>query len=92
MRVQSAIPLCAAVAGTAAFQQIPIVASDKQAPLQASSGEEKPLVESSALQDLITGDRLEVRAKRLYDIAKLGEHEYNHPTRVIGSAGRFSLI
>jgi len=48
------------------------------------------LVNSSELQDLISGDKLFARAKKLYEIAKLGEEEYNHPTRVIGSAGRCS--
>jgi aminopeptidase Y len=46
------------------------------------------MVNSTELQDLISGDRLMVRANKLYEIAKLGEEEYNHPTRVIGSAGR----
>ena len=27
------------------------------------------------------------RAEKLYEIAKLSEDQYNHPTRVIGSAG-----
>ncbi|PVI05535.1 aminopeptidase-like protein Y [Periconia macrospinosa] len=94
MRVQSAIPLCAAVAGTAAaLHQVPILsADDKQQQTVLDSSDKKPLVESPALQDLISADRLEVRAKRLYDIAKLGEHEYNHPTRVIGSAGHTGTL
>jgi aminopeptidase Y len=48
----------------------------------------KELVSSQALQDDITGDALFEHAKHLYDLAKLAEHEYNHPTRVIGSAGK----
>jgi aminopeptidase Y len=56
------------------------------------SDETKPLVNSSALQDLISGDRLMVRAKKLYEIAKLGESEYNHPTRVIGSDGHLATL
>jgi len=32
------------------------------------------------------------RAKKMYEIAKLGEEEYNHPTRVIGSAGHLGTL
>ena len=31
-------------------------------------------------------------AKKMYEIAKLGEEEYNHPTRVIGSAGKSAHV
>lgn len=82
--------LCVVAAGASALQ-IPILSSEKQAPIEiAGDGDyqgEKPLVESSELQELISGDKLFARAKKLYEIAKLGEEEYNHPTRVIGSAG-----
>jgi aminopeptidase Y len=81
------LALCAAVTGTAALQ-IPLFASNDQAPLKIA-GDSKPLVNTTELQDLISGDRLMTRAKKLYEIAKLGEAEYNHPTRVIGSAGRW---
>jgi hypothetical protein len=47
----------------------------------------KDVVSSQGLQDDITADALFKRAEHLYDLAKLAEHEYNHPTRVIGSAG-----
>lgn len=86
MVISSALALCAGAAGAAALQ-IPLLSSHKQAPIQVAD-EPKPLVNSSALQDLISGDRLMVRAKKMFEIAKLGEDEYNHPTRVIGSAGR----
>jgi aminopeptidase Y len=66
--------------------QIPLLSSTNQAPLGHPSGS-KPLVNSTELQDLISGDRLMTRANKLFEIAKLGEEEYNHPTRVIGSAG-----
>lgn len=78
--------LCAAVTGASALQ-IPLIASSSQALLGHPSGS-KPLVNSTDLQDLISGDRLLARSKKLFEIAKLGEEEYNHPTRVIGSAGR----
>lgn len=76
-------------AGVSALQ-IPLLSSETQAPIEVTGDYhgEKPLVNSSALQDLISGDRLFARAKKLYEIAKLGEEEYNHPTRVIGSAGK----
>jgi len=77
--------LCAAVTGATALQ-VPLLSSNNQALLGHPSGS-KPLVNSTELQDLISGDRLLTRAKKLYEIAKLGEEEYNHPTRVIGSAG-----
>jgi len=73
------------VVASASALQVPLLSSQKQA---ADDHDTKPLVNSSALQDLISGDRLMVRAKKLYEIAKLGEEEYNHPTRVIGSAGK----
>lgn len=81
------ISLCAAVAGTAALQ-IPFLSthSADQTYIE-SSHKSKPLVNSTELQDAISGDRLFARAKKLYEIAKSGEHEYNHPTRVIGSEG-----
>lgn len=81
MVFSSGFALCAAITGAAALQ-IPLL----QTPLDHPSGS-KPMVDSTELQDLITEDRLMIRAKKLYEIAKLGEAEYNHPTRVIGSAG-----
>jgi aminopeptidase Y len=47
----------------------------------------KELVSSKSLQDRIHVDNLLERAKTLYNIAELGEKEYSHPTRVIGSKG-----
>jgi aminopeptidase Y len=82
----SGFALCAAVTGAGALQ-IPLLSLfHNQAPLGHPSGS-KPMVNSTELQDLISGERLMVRANKLYEIAKLGEEEYNHPTRVIGSAG-----
>ncbi|KAM0323886.1 hypothetical protein ACHAQA_008467 [Verticillium albo-atrum] len=53
---------------------------------------DKPTIDSEALQNLIKGDNLFERAKQLYEIAKLGEEEYNHPTRVIGSEGHLGTL
>lgn len=47
----------------------------------------KKLVHSQRLQDLVVVANLTSRAEALYDIAKLSESEYHHPTRVIGSKG-----
>jgi aminopeptidase Y len=84
MVFSSGFALCAAITGAVALQ-IPLLSS-VQTPLGHPSGS-KPMVNSTELQDLISGDRLMIRAKKLYEIAKLGEEEFNHPTRVIGSAG-----
>jgi aminopeptidase Y len=86
MKSLSCIALCAAISGAAALR-IPFLSS-VQVPVKIDGGADtKPLIESSALQELISGDRLMRRAKELYEVAKLGEEEYNHPTRVIGSLG-----
>lgn len=90
MGTSSALVLCATVAGAAALQ-FPLISTPAQAPVQIA-GETKPLINSTELQDLISGDRLQARAKKLFEIAKLGEHEYNHPTRVIGSAGHLGTL
>ncbi|GKT64281.1 aminopeptidase Y [Colletotrichum tofieldiae] len=88
----------ALLGGASALQmQMQVQVSDQQAPLiadeaplistssPATSSSNKPLVETEALQDTISAENLLARAKELYDIAKLGEEEFNHPTRVIGS-------
>ncbi|KAL5439362.1 hypothetical protein PMIN06_009983 [Paraphaeosphaeria minitans] len=74
------------VTGVSALQ-IPLLSSSEQAPVQPAGDYhgEKPLVNSSALQDLISGDKLFARAEQLYEIAKLSQEKW--PTRVIGSAG-----
>ncbi|OAL45829.1 aminopeptidase-like protein Y [Pyrenochaeta sp. DS3sAY3a] len=86
----SGFALCAALTGATAFQ-IPLLSSSNQSPL-GHVNETKPPVDSSELQNLISGERLMTRAKKLYEIAKLGEDEYNHPTRVIGSAGHVGTL
>lgn len=49
----------------------------------------KVLVSSASLENDIKQHNLLKRAEHLYKIAKTSEHEYNHPTRVIGSEGEF---
>ncbi|KAK4208198.1 peptidase family M28 [Rhypophila decipiens] len=53
---------------------------------------EKKAIDSEALQGTIKVENLLARAKQLYEIAKLGEDEYNHPTRVIGSKGHTGTL
>ena len=86
MRPSTSLALCAAVAGASALQ-FPFLWPEKEAPSLAA-GETKPLVDSEELQDLVSGERLLAGAKKLFEVAKLSEDEYNHPTRVIGSAGK----
>jgi aminopeptidase Y len=86
MRISSTLAQCATIAGAASLQ-IPLFWSSGEAPLDHPNGT-KTEINSTELQELISGDRLYARAKKLFEIAKLGEDEYNHPTRVIGSAGK----
>lgn len=84
-----------ALSGVSALQipQVPLdaarVPSWSSSSGDGSSGSSLPIVDSKALQGLISADNLEARAKEFYKIAKLGEAEYGHPTRVIGSEGTF---
>lgn len=58
----------------------------------ALTSAKKPLVDSEALQDSISIDRLLKGAQDLYEIANLSSHEYNRPTRVIGSEGETAPV
>lgn len=69
------------------WEQAPVVVS---AP-ESSVGASKATIDTDALQALIRPDNLMSKAKELYEIAKLGEKQYGHPTRVIGSAGKPSF-
>ncbi|ODV85238.1 hypothetical protein CANARDRAFT_23302 [[Candida] arabinofermentans NRRL YB-2248] len=53
---------------------------------------ELPLVDSEALQALITTSALEYRAETLMAIANHSIAKFGHPTRVIGSKGHWSTI
>ena len=50
------------------------------------------VVDSEALQSKIHGKNLLARAEDLYKLAELSLHDYNHPTRVIGSAGHQATL
>lgn len=75
--------------GSASSLQQPLLGESQQSPLSSSAS--KPLVDSEALQKAISADRLVEMAQDLYEIAELSLHEYNHPTRVIGSEGEPSF-
>ncbi|KAL3425964.1 peptidase family M28 [Phlyctema vagabunda] len=81
-----AIAAASSLAGVLAIQ-LPLIETH-QAPISTS----KSLVSSSAIQDDISEENLLKRAEHLFEIAKLGEDEYNHPTRVIGSEGHLATI
>ncbi|KAK3368789.1 peptidase family M28 [Podospora didyma] len=91
---QIAIGGLAMVGGVAALQaQKPMVGGEQQPIVVSTAGSsDKPLVDTEKLQSTITKKNLLVRAKELFEIAKLGEPEYNHPTRVIGSAGHVGTL
>ncbi|KAK0639781.1 aminopeptidase Y precursor [Cercophora newfieldiana] len=85
----------AALGTASAFRldQKPIFAHPgQQQPIRGGADSEKPLVTSEALEATISSKNLLKRAKQLYEIAKLGEKEYNHPTRVIGSEGHVGTL
>ncbi|KAK8117935.1 uncharacterized protein PG998_006216 [Apiospora kogelbergensis] len=83
----------AALLGTASTYGIQQPMSSGDSPMTpVGQASKRPLVSSKALQDSIKGEHLLRRAKNLYEIAKLGEDEYNHPTRVIGSDGHLGTL
>ena len=84
----------AAALYTVSALQIPFLPSQiKQNPIVADlTATKKAPIDTEALQALINPDNLLKRAKELYEIAKLGEEEYGHPTRVIGSDGMYSHL
>jgi aminopeptidase Y len=75
--------------GESFASQLPLF--DPASTSQIHLAAKKELVSSESFQDRIHADRLFERAKTLYGIAELGEDEYNHPTRVIGSKGTVLL-
>lgn len=72
---------------SASALQRPLFDDAQQAPI-ATSSSSKPLVDSEALQDAISAEKLVQRSLDLYKIAELSLHEFNRPTRVIGSQGK----
>ncbi|CAN3364131.1 hypothetical protein DICA3_E14290 [Diutina catenulata] len=55
-------------------------------------GDQRPLVETEALQKLVSEDGLRLRAEQLYNISLTSVGQYGNPTRVIGSPGHWNTI
>ncbi|KAK6526961.1 hypothetical protein TWF281_010157 [Arthrobotrys megalospora] len=72
-------------------QQQPLVpGNDLSAAIRIHS--KKPPVDAESLAATIKTKNLLARAKDLYTIAHISEHEYGHPTRVIGSLGHLGTV
>ena len=84
----------AGVVSLGADQKPMIAAPDAPRPALGAdtAAADKPLVDSEALQATISIEALLARAKDLFQIAHLSHDEYNHPTRVIGSAGHVGTL
>lgn len=69
--------------------QLPIDLSSVPAWLSPSGSDTSklPLIDTEKLQDSISKKSLKKRAEDFYELAKKGEDEYGHPTRVIGGKG-----
>lgn len=81
-----------ALGGVNALQiplQLPIQLPDAPSWFLPSTGKhsELPLIETEKLQASISKESLKKRAEDFYELAKQGEEEYGHPTRVIGGKG-----
>lgn len=87
MRLQlSEVVITTLLLGEVGSVQLPLLQS--KVPITG----DKELVSSSALQSGVKAENLLKRAKELFKSAELGEEEYNHPTRVIGSEGHLGTI
>ncbi|KAK6349048.1 hypothetical protein TWF730_009808 [Orbilia blumenaviensis] len=71
-------------------QQQPLGQDDISAAIRIHS--KKPPVDAESLAATIKTKNLLDRAKDLYTIAHISEHEYGHPTRVIGSLGHLGTV
>ncbi|KAI1774987.1 Zn-dependent exopeptidase [Hypoxylon cercidicola] len=89
-RWSRALLLAALGAATASELQVPLI--PQQSPSGAGNALGKPLVNTDDLQASIKIESLLERAKDLYKIAQKSEHEYSHPTRVIGSEGHAGTL
>lgn len=87
MTVSKGLVVAAAALSGVSALQLPQIYLGGSGASSSSDLANLPVIDTKALQELITADNLEARAKEFYKIAKLGEDEYNHPTRVIGSKG-----
>ncbi|CAD6451597.1 85665156-610e-47fd-9b50-b442a25ea05c [Sclerotinia trifoliorum] len=89
--LRSTLILAAASLATSSIIQQPLKEQGSQSLIGTKTGT-KSLINSSSLQNDIKTENLLKRAHQLYKIAEEGIHEYNHPTRVIGSQGHTSTI
>lgn len=80
------------------FALLSLSAQAQQYPLQHEGSQDvtasapHKLVDSDALQAKISGKNLLARAEDLYRLAELSIHDFNRPTRVIGSAGHAATL
>lgn len=92
MRVDSAaLHLVPVLLGQVGALQLPLFQESNSKWATTNAGD-KPLISSPLLQEQVKAENLLDRARQLYKIAELGEDEYNHPTRVIGSKGTTYLF
>lgn len=92
MRVDSAaLHLAPVLLGQVSALQLPLF-QESNSKWPSTNAGEKPLINSPLLQEQVKAENLLDRARQLYKIAELGEDEYNHPTRVIGSKGTTHLF
>ena len=89
--IKTLAPLALLGLSAQAQQQAPLV--DTASPGSTLPHSEKlHVVDSEALQSKIHAKNLLARAEDLYKLAELSFHDYNHPTRVIGSAGHQATL
>ncbi|GAB0134702.1 hypothetical protein EsDP_00003062 [Epichloe bromicola] len=90
----SLVVLAASAAALLIPDQQPLNHPEPQMPIGRPSEDDvsKPFVNTEGLQDRIKIGGLWKRAEKLYEIAKKGEEEYGHPTRVTGSKGHLATI
>ncbi|XRM36631.1 Aminopeptidase Y [Aspergillus tubingensis] len=92
MRVDSAaLHLAPVLLGQVGALQLPLF-QESNSKWPSTNAGEKPLISSPLLQEQVKAENLLDRARQLYKIAELGEDEYNHPTRVIGSKGHLGTL
>lgn len=72
--------------------QIPIIFGSKDEVSASQWYYDLPVIESEALQELVTKEALKSRAEDLFSIAERSIPEFGHPTRVIGSKGHWGSL
>jgi aminopeptidase Y len=89
--IKTLAPLALLSLSAQAQQQAPLVDTTFAGSTLPHS-EKLHVVDSEALQSKIHAKNLLARAEDLYKLAELSFHDYNHPTRVIGSAGHQATL